>query len=257
GSDYRSLNLIVLASDKQNYKVIYLVEVYRRDWKKLPGLGEPDIDWEQSVYLHLILTTGVRTTLDLALSANMTVGDGEMVCVCILGVVFQGFIRYEALRKDYGNQVSVAAKMNSMEFMTMKWPQGKGHAEMVNTEEDQMSPMHERVMLFSLPPTPERNQKECKLVTVVSFKLELFSPFSMLNVLIYTEPVFPDIHTATSLRSLPLSGTRCSLIGSWLKLNRSKDYSLFYSHLTCITLHQVTTGLSLVICLMCFSVSVT
>uniref|UniRef100_A0A3Q2D5S4 Uncharacterized protein n=1 Tax=Cyprinodon variegatus TaxID=28743 RepID=A0A3Q2D5S4_CYPVA len=196
------------------------VEVYRRDWKKLPGLGEPDIDWEQSVYLHLILTTGVRTTLDLALSANMTVGDGEMVCVCILGVVFQGFIRYEALRKDYGNQVSVAAKMNSMEFMTMKWPQGKGHAEMVNTEEDQMSPMHERVMLFSLPPTPERNRRR-------------------------------------SLRSLPLSGTRCSLIGSWLKLNRSKDYSLFYSHLTCITLHQVTTGLSLVICLMCFSVSVT
>uniref|UniRef100_A0A8C7KIW8 Kiaa0930 n=1 Tax=Oncorhynchus kisutch TaxID=8019 RepID=A0A8C7KIW8_ONCKI len=31
------------------------VEVYRRDSKKLPGLGEPDIDWEESVYLNLIL----------------------------------------------------------------------------------------------------------------------------------------------------------------------------------------------------------
>lgn len=31
------------------------VEVYRRDSKKLPGLGDPDIDWEESVYLNLIL----------------------------------------------------------------------------------------------------------------------------------------------------------------------------------------------------------
>lgn len=31
------------------------VEVYRRDSKKLPGLGDPDIDWEDSVYLNLIL----------------------------------------------------------------------------------------------------------------------------------------------------------------------------------------------------------
>lgn len=67
-------------------------------------------------------------------------------------------------------QVSVAAKMaqrmsfgfykyNNMEFVRMKGPQGKGHAEMAvsrvptgdtspcNTEEDQVSPMHERVRL--------------------------------------------------------------------------------------------------------------
>lgn len=31
------------------------MEVYRRDSKKLPGLGDPDIDWEESVYLNLIL----------------------------------------------------------------------------------------------------------------------------------------------------------------------------------------------------------
>lgn len=65
-------------------------------------------------------------------------------------------------------QVSVAAKMaqrmsfgfykyNNMEFVRMKGPQGKGHAEMAvsrvptgdtspcGTEEEQVSPMHERV----------------------------------------------------------------------------------------------------------------
>lgn len=31
------------------------MEVYRRDSKKLPGLGDPDIDWEESVCLNLIL----------------------------------------------------------------------------------------------------------------------------------------------------------------------------------------------------------
>lgn len=31
------------------------MEVYRRDSKKLPGLGEPDIDWEESVCLNLVL----------------------------------------------------------------------------------------------------------------------------------------------------------------------------------------------------------
>lgn len=36
------------------------VEVYRRDSKKLPGLGDPDIDWEESVYLNLILQKVTR-----------------------------------------------------------------------------------------------------------------------------------------------------------------------------------------------------
>lgn len=142
--------------------------------------------------------------------SDMTVGEGEMVCVELVasdksttfqGVIFQGSIRYEALRKVYDNRVgqtnprlggrksyvfmgallsiiswfsvsmwkvSVAAKMaqrmsfgfykyNNMEFVRMKGPQGKGHAEMAvsrvptgdtspcGTEEDQDSPLHERV----------------------------------------------------------------------------------------------------------------
>lgn len=53
-----------------------------------------------------------------------------------------------------------------------------------------------------------------------------------------------DLHTATNLRSRSLSGTGRSLVGSWLKLNRTDDYFLLYSHLTYITLplHRITTG---------------
>lgn len=48
----------------------------------------------------------------------MTVGEGEMVCVELVasdkgntfqGVIFQGSIRYEALKKVYDNRVSRAA----------------------------------------------------------------------------------------------------------------------------------------------------
>ncbi|KAF3859747.1 hypothetical protein F7725_022146 [Dissostichus mawsoni] len=217
------------------------VEVYRRDSKKLPGLGDPDIDWEESVYLNLILqkldyvvTCAVCTRSDAGdihihkkkcqevfaspskhamdskgeeskmsypniffmidnfeeVFSDMTVGEGEMVCVELVasdksntfqGVIFQGSIRYEALKKVYDNRVSVAAKMaqrmsfgfykyNNMEFVRMKGPQGKGHAEMAvsrvptgdtspcGTEEDQVSPLHERVTSFSTPPTPERTR---------------------------------------------------------------------------------------------------
>uniref|UniRef100_A0A8D0SY77 KIAA0930 n=1 Tax=Sus scrofa TaxID=9823 RepID=A0A8D0SY77_PIG len=206
------------------------VEVYRRDSKKLPGLGDPDIDWEESVCLNLILqkldyvvTCAVCTRTDSGdihvhkkksqqvfaspskhpmdskgeeskisypniffmidsfeeVFSDMTVGEGEMVCVELVasdktntfhGVIFQGSIRYEALKKVYDNRVSVAARMaqkmsfgfykyNNMEFVRMKGPQGKGHAEMAvsrvstgdtspcGTEEDSSpaSPMHERV----------------------------------------------------------------------------------------------------------------
>ncbi|KAF5929557.1 hypothetical protein HPG69_006279 [Diceros bicornis minor] len=206
------------------------VEVYRRDSKKLPGLGDPDIDWEESVCLNLILqkldymvTCAVCTRADGGdihihkkksqqvfaspskhpmdskgeeskisypniffmidsfeeVFSDMTVGEGEMVCVELVasdktnmfqGVIFQGSIRYEALKKVYDNRVSVAARMaqkmsfgfykySNMEFVRMKGPQGKGHAEMAvsrvstgdtspcGTEEDSSpaSPMHERV----------------------------------------------------------------------------------------------------------------
>lgn len=47
--------------------------------------------------------------------SDMTVGEGEMVCVELVasdktnmfqGVIFQGSIRYEALKKVYDNRVS-------------------------------------------------------------------------------------------------------------------------------------------------------
>lgn len=76
-------------------------------------------------------------------------------------------------------QVSVAAKMaqrmsfgfykfNNLEFVRMKGPQGKGHAEMAvsrvptgdtspcGTEEDQASPEHERVSLLTEGEGPDR-----------------------------------------------------------------------------------------------------
>ncbi|KAK1327611.1 hypothetical protein QTO34_012900 [Cnephaeus nilssonii] len=140
------------------------VEVYRRDSKKLPGLGDPDIDWEESVCLNLILqkldymvTCAVCTRSEGGdihihkkksqqvfaspskhpmdskgeeskisypniffmidsfeeVFSDMTVGEGEMVCVELVasdktnmfqGVIFQGSIRYEALKKVYDNR---------------------------------------------------------------------------------------------------------------------------------------------------------
>lgn len=163
---------------------------------------------------HLSLSFFSLTPCHLQVFSDMTVGEGEMVCVELVasdksntfkGVIFQGSIRYEALKKVYDNrvqqrwcsnlppagpthllslphwavaflsssprQVSVAAKMaqrmsfgfykySNMEFVRMKGPQGKGHAEMAvsrvptgdtspcGTEEDyQASPVQERVRL--------------------------------------------------------------------------------------------------------------
>lgn len=45
------------------------VEVYRRDSKKLPGLGDPDIDWEESVCLNLILQK-VRAAVGVGLQSE-------------------------------------------------------------------------------------------------------------------------------------------------------------------------------------------
>lgn len=56
----------------------------------------------------------------------MTVGEGEMVCVELVasdksntfqGVIFQGSIRYEALKKVYDNRVRCFGK--TMSFATM------------------------------------------------------------------------------------------------------------------------------------------
>ncbi|RMC02779.1 hypothetical protein DUI87_19970 [Hirundo rustica rustica] len=313
------------------------VEVYRRDSKKLPGLGDPDIDWEESVYLNLILqkldyvvTCAVCTRSDGGdihihkkksqqvfaspskhpmdskgeeskisypniffmidsfeeVFSDMTVGEGEMVCVELVasdksntfqGVIFQGSIRYEALKKVYDNRVSVAAKMaqrmsfgfykyNNMEFVRMKGPQGKGHAEMAvsrvstgdtspyGTEEDSNpdSPVHERVTSFSTPPTPERNNRPSFFSPSLKRKVprNRIAEMKKSHSANDSEEFFRDddggdLHNATNLRSRSLSGTGRSLVGSWLKLNRTDENFLLYAHLTYITLplHRILTDI--------------
>lgn len=57
------------------------VEVYRRDSKKLPGLGDPDIDWEESVYLNLILQkvkAGASALLTLTVLAYISHHQGKI-----------------------------------------------------------------------------------------------------------------------------------------------------------------------------------
>ncbi|EPY87036.1 hypothetical protein CB1_000279004 [Camelus ferus] len=391
------------------------VEVYRRDSKKLPGLGDPDIDWEESVCLNLILqkldymvTCAVCTRADGGdihihkkksqfilgdksscpllcpkqvfaspskhpmdskgeeskmsypniffmidsfeeVFSDMTVGEGEMVCVELVasdktntfqGVIFQGSIRYEALKKVYDNRaaeslrfavffaaasahsprplspvlrmsslwdpgagpavgrghwaersgsqkspasqrrpawwVSVAARMaqkmsfgfykySNMEFVRMKGPQGKGHAEMAvsrvstgdtspcGTEEDSSpaSPMHERVTSFSTPPTPERNNRPAFFSPSLKRKVprNRIAEMKKSHSANDSEEFFredgggADLHNATNLRSRSLSGTGRSLVGSWLKLNRADGNFLLYAHLTYVTLplHRILT----------------
>ncbi|ELV12525.1 hypothetical protein TREES_T100014460 [Tupaia chinensis] len=370
------------------------VEVYRRASKKLPGLGDPDIDWEESVCLNLILqkldymvTCAVCTRTEsgdihihkkksqlrapcpgnspepgppkgplqraprlrasseqhgcagLALLckargltqaftsapfqqvfaspskhpmdskgeeskisypniffmidsfeevfSDMTVGEGEMVCVELVasdktnmfqGVIFQGSIRYEALKKVYDNRVSVAARMaqkmsfgfykySNMEFVRMKGPQGKGHAEMAvsrvstgdtspcGTEEDSSpaSPMHERVTSFSTPPTPERNNRPAFFSPSLKRKVprNRIAEMKKSHSANDSEEFFreddggADLHNATNLRSRSLSGTGRSLVGSWLKLNRADGNFLLYAHLTYVTLplHRILTDI--------------
>ncbi|KAG8517953.1 hypothetical protein J0S82_010997, partial [Galemys pyrenaicus] len=313
------------------------VEVYRRDSKKLPGLGDPDIDWEESVCLNLILqkldymvTCAVCTRTDGGdihihkkksqqvfaspskhpmdskgeesrisypniffmidsfeeVFSDMTVGEGEMVCVELVardktntfqGVIFQGSIRYEALKKVYDNRVSVAARMaqkmsfgfykyNNMEFVRMKGPQGKGHAEMAvsrvstgdtspcGTEEGSSpaSPMHERVTSFSTPPTPERNNRPAFFSPSLKRKVprNRIAEMKKSHSANDSEEFFRDddggaeLHNASNLRSRSLSGTGRSLVGSWLKLSRADGNFLLYAHLTYVTLplHRILTG---------------
>ncbi|XP_046395367.1 uncharacterized protein LOC124162776 isoform X2 [Ischnura elegans] len=187
------------------------VEVFRKDSRKLP-IGDPDIDWEETVYLNLIvhqfdytLTLAIctrtspkelqvlkrhsqkvyaspsRRRMDTKgeveemtyphicfmvdnfdeIFCDILVRDGEMVCVelvasdregAVQGVIFLGSIRYDALKKVYDARVSrsslggkVAQRMTfglfsgissnrRVEFVKMKGPRGKGHAEMAVTK---------------------------------------------------------------------------------------------------------------------------
>ncbi|XP_030395548.1 uncharacterized protein KIAA0930 homolog isoform X3 [Gopherus evgoodei] len=218
--------------------------------------------------------------------SDMTVGEGEMVCVELVasdksntfqGVIFQGSIRYEALKKVYDNRVSVAAKMaqkmsfgfykySNMEFVRMKGPQGKGHAEMAvsrvstgdtspyGTEEDSNpgSPMHERVTSFSTPPTPERNNRPSFFSPSLKRKVprNRIAEMKKSHSANDSEEFFRDnddgdLQNASNLRSRSLSGTGRSLVGSWLKLNRTDENFLLYAHLTYVTLplHRILTDI--------------
>ncbi|XP_016839382.1 uncharacterized protein LOC100120947 isoform X3 [Nasonia vitripennis] len=183
------------------------VDVFRKDSKKLP-IGDPDIDWEETVYLNLVVHQ-FDYTLTLAICTrtspkelqvlrrhsqkvyaspsrrrmdakgdleemtyphicfmvdnfdevfcDILVRDGEMVCVelvasdregTVQGVIFLGSIRYDALKKVYDARSSLSTKVaqrmtfglfsgatsQRVEFVRMKGPQGKGHAEMAVTK---------------------------------------------------------------------------------------------------------------------------
>ncbi|XP_077977338.1 uncharacterized protein KIAA0930 homolog [Glandiceps talaboti] len=177
------------------------LKVYRRDAKILPSLGDPDIDWEESVYLNLILQQ-FEYTLTCAICrkpgkdihvlkkhsqqvyaspskrrmdskgevaelaypniyfiidnfdeafSDMIIEEGQMVCVELVaqekhgtfqGVIFLGSVKYEALRRVYEGRASMASRVaqrmslgkytgrGRMEFIRMRGPEGKGHAEM-------------------------------------------------------------------------------------------------------------------------------
>ncbi|XP_071452486.1 uncharacterized protein KIAA0930 homolog [Hetaerina americana] len=184
------------------------VEVFRKDSRKLP-IGDPDIDWEETVYLNLIvhqfdytLTLAIctrtspkelqvlkrhsqkvyaspsRRRMDTKgeveemtyphicfmvdnfdeIFCDILVRDGEMVCVelvasdregAVQGVIFLGSIRYDALKKVYDARSSLGGKVaqrmtfglfsgissnRRVEFVKMKGPRGKGHAEMAVTK---------------------------------------------------------------------------------------------------------------------------
>lgn len=183
------------------------VDVYRKDSRKLP-IGDPDMDWEETVFLNLIIHQ-FDYTLTLAICTrtspkqlqvlrrhsqkvyaspsrrrmdtkgeveemtypyvcfmvdnfnevfcDIMVRDGEMVCVELVAsdrsgdiqsVIFLGSIRYDALKRVYDARASMSSKVahrmtfglfsNSstqrVEFVRMKGPQGKGHAEMAVTK---------------------------------------------------------------------------------------------------------------------------
>ncbi|KAK0093578.1 hypothetical protein PV326_013203 [Microctonus aethiopoides] len=161
------------------------VDVFRKDSKKLP-IGDPDIDWEETVYLNLVVlrrhsqkvyASPSRRRMDAKgdleemtyphicfmvdnfdeVFCDILVRDGEMVCVelvasdrdgAVQGVIFLGSIRYDALKKVYDARSSLSTKMaqrmtfglfsgassQRVEFVRMKGPQGKGHAEMAVTK---------------------------------------------------------------------------------------------------------------------------
>ncbi|KAJ7390956.1 hypothetical protein OS493_020976 [Desmophyllum pertusum] len=182
--------------------------VQKRTSKFFPSLGDPSIDWEESViFLNWILhqfeytlTCAIctkpqekemrvlsrisqkvyaspnRRRMDTKGSSaeisypniffildnfeetfrDFSLQENEMVCVELVakdktesveGVIFLGSIRFESLKKVYDGRASVASKVArkvsmgwwkgpaNVEFIKMKGPGGKGHAEMAITQQ--------------------------------------------------------------------------------------------------------------------------
>lgn len=114
--------LLILTSDLQRalpgvcfferlgWNILLLFNLY---WNFLGHKGQP---WESECILTWTLTLHQKCfILHLwQVFSDMTVGEGEMVCVELVasdksntfqGVIFQGSIRYEALKKVYDNRV--------------------------------------------------------------------------------------------------------------------------------------------------------
>ncbi|XP_070568493.1 uncharacterized protein KIAA0930 homolog [Ptychodera flava] len=227
------------------------LKVYRRDAKILPSLNDPEIDWEESVYLNLILQQ-FDYTLTCAICrkpgkdihvlkkhsqpvyaspskrrmdskgevaevaypniyfiidnfdeafGDMIIEEGQMVCVELVaqekhgtfqGVIFLGSVKYEALRRVYEGRASMASRIaqrmslgkytghGRMEFIRMRGPEGKGHAEMAvsrykpNSDDGQYSyyssdentesasPMHKPRVVCSQPASASSSPPEIR-----------------------------------------------------------------------------------------------
>ncbi|XP_010128562.1 PREDICTED: uncharacterized protein KIAA0930 homolog, partial [Chlamydotis macqueenii] len=108
------------------------------------------------------------------------------------------------------------------------------------------------VTSFSTPPTPERNNRPSFFSPSLKRKVprNRIAEMKKSHSANDSEEFFRDddggdLHNATNLRSRSLSGTGRSLVGSWLKLNRTDENFLLYAHLTYITLplHRILTDI--------------
>ncbi|KAK2565641.1 Uncharacterized protein P5673_010783 [Acropora cervicornis] len=171
--DTRDDLLFYVKGKSQDHDGKSKIAVFRKDSRVLPSLGDPSIDWEESVYLNLILHQ-FEYTLTCAICTkpqekemkvlsrisqtfkDFALQENEMVCVELVakdktesveGVIFLGSIRYESLKKVYDGRASVASKVArkvsmgwwrgpvNVEFIKMRGPGGKGHAEMAITQQ--------------------------------------------------------------------------------------------------------------------------
>ncbi|XP_023223264.1 uncharacterized protein KIAA0930 homolog [Centruroides sculpturatus] len=135
-----------------------LIEVFRKDSKKLP-IGDGDIDWEETVYLNLILQQ-LEYTLTCAICTRTSSKDlqilkrhsqrvyaspsrrsmdckGEMEEISYPNIFFMVDNYDEAsLSTRVAQRVSMGwyQGQQRLEFVRMRGPNGKGHAEMAVTK---------------------------------------------------------------------------------------------------------------------------